>query len=147
MYTLDMFLAQLNLTGVTFFLVWLGFYCTSKPNKTDETAQKDKPIRTRKQRVMNVLLAAAGILALCQVSHTVLSLIVTGPLAALILFFISLTQFIRAKRRQRISPEESFGEEIAFYKKRLIIFSVILAVVLAAFVGFILLLFSDVAYM
>lgn len=101
MYTLDMFLAQLNLIGVTFFLVWLGLYCTSKPDKTDETAQKDKPMRTRGQRVMNVLLAAAGILALCQVSHTVLSLIVTGPLSSLILFFISLIQFIHAKKSNR----------------------------------------------
>ena len=71
----------------------------------------------------------------------------TIPIASFIFFVCSLISFFTAKSRNKHSPGSYSMEELRIKKIALIVSSVIFGVILTVIIGFIVLLYSAVAFM
>ncbi|MBQ8799301.1 MAG: hypothetical protein IJZ55_07030 [Lachnospiraceae bacterium] len=69
------------------------------------------------------------------------------PLAAVIFFIISLCNFIEAKKHYKTEPNEANKEKKNTTKTILITASVIMGVLLAVVIGFVVLMYTAIAYM
>lgn len=131
----------------TFLIVRLALCCTSKRGSREEAASEEKKKRTPRQWFMDISLVGAVLFFIVFPLHVILTLFISVPLSAIILFAIALVRYCLVKKRQKKDPEAVTAEEIAFYRKHLIIFSVILAVVMIAFACMLFQPADDIAYM
>jgi len=142
----DVFM-YLNIFGNIFLIVCLCLRRISKWQIAGKESPEEKKPRTIRQWVVDGLMVAAGILAMCMQLESIFTAMFTVPIAAIILFFVCLIRYNRAKRTQQQSPEEISAEEVRFRKRCLILFSVLLGVALAVGIGFMILFSMALAHM